>query len=222
MPQPRTLISWLLAALRQVLATQVTHDWGARLEEQPDQLHWCFMGCGVQHTLSPVTAGLHIALTYSIFGSPEPAASSAIDFTATPFARSLQAALDSEAFLPEGGQLRFACQLDYDHGHPTFGAADLRGPDFAVFAAGQQLGLEVQAKGIWDGIYLDNGREEYERTNVRGDRYSRERVGVILWARDVDKWRPEDAYPEKGFLGVWSSAGMISMRIPPFSQRSSS
>ena len=84
-------------------SAQVALEWGARLEEQPAALSWCVLASGTHHTLSPVTAGHRITLTYSIFAGPAaPALVTGINITATRFACVLKTALQSEAFLPEG------------------------------------------------------------------------------------------------------------------------
>ena len=225
----------------------MTHDWGARLEQQPDALQWCFLDNSTPPAFAALTAGHLVALVSRIFGSPAVGAPrTLIDFSATPFASALGEALSSPSFLTWGGQLRFWCQEQYDHGHELFSAAELRGADLAVFAAAQQLQLEVRAQRVWQKTWLcvsecdvDTGKEPYE--HGEGDEYfgspEKEQLSeddgsegssssgscyqpvAVLWVRPVGKWQLDNdrAQAHAGScVEVGRSACMLKICVPPF------
>ena len=44
----------------------MTYDWGAQLEEHPTAVHWGFHYSDVEHSISPVSSGHRLTLTFQV------------------------------------------------------------------------------------------------------------------------------------------------------------
>ena len=209
--------------------TQVQVDWGAALQAQSDAVQWAFLGSGTQPEFEPVAAGHQVVLVYSVSGVPvKRKLSTLVDCTASPFGCALESALCQESFLPEGGVLRFACQrIEYDYtDKKLFSSANLKGPDLAVYAAAQQLGVTVRVLRIWKNDWVPEHEEvmhptwrEPAETTEFDDGYGSD--PGLVWVRRPQHYQPDPARVEVGrdWLGVGDSSCMISLYVKPFFER---
>ena len=123
----------------------VTYDWGSS-DQRPAAVQWAFFYSDCEHEVQEVKSGNRLTLTYNLYASPAAGDGlpNAVDYATTPFGSALKTALDSAAFLPDGGYLGFALEHLYPHTAQGFGAAMLKGCDAIILATARQLGLKVQ------------------------------------------------------------------------------
>lgn len=126
------------------LNTEVSYDWG-----QSDTVQWAFFYSDCEHEVKEVTSGFRITLTYNLYQPPASASKPAIKHDLTPFGVQLSSALDSAAFLPNGGKLGFALAHLYPHTSKHFDTAMLKGIDAAILATAQQLKLQARVEPVW-------------------------------------------------------------------------
>ena len=139
------------------------------LQSQPGAVHWAFLFSDVQHEVQPVTQGHRLTLTYHVFASPaEQPPKPALDLAAMPLGQALHKALADPDFLPEGGELGFACAHLYPHTGKGFTAQLLKGADRLVLQTAAALQLPAVLRPVWKSDQWDFCEKEYDDGGPQG------------------------------------------------------
>ena len=99
-----------------------------------------------------------MTITYALHACAQGTSSACLQPSSLPLHQALAIALQDPSFPPEGRALGFACQCLYPYTSNGLTFAMLKGPNAAIVAAAENLGLGVQLIPVWRPEYRD-GRE---------------------------------------------------------------
>ncbi|KAK7409295.1 hypothetical protein QQX98_008535 [Neonectria punicea] len=129
----------------------LTFDWASCANSDAPQIQWAAFYSDCEHEVFPVQSGHRITLTYNLyvtFGNGQLSGRpNALDTTQTPLYRHLEAVINDDTFLPDGGYLGFYTTHAYPQtaSQPSQGCLTdiLKGLDMAIWHAFQRLGCGV-------------------------------------------------------------------------------
>ncbi|KAH7322402.1 hypothetical protein B0I35DRAFT_425761 [Stachybotrys elegans] len=120
------------------------YDWASGTDVDGPQIQWAAFYSDCEHEVLPVKSGYRITLTYNLLvsrGNGQVSGNQqALDISRTPLYRHIEAIIDDESFLPNGGYIGFCTTHAYPHASPQGILTDtLKGLDMAVWQAFQRL-----------------------------------------------------------------------------------
>ncbi|KPM45152.1 hypothetical protein AK830_g1334 [Neonectria ditissima] len=129
----------------------LTFDWASCASSDSPQIQWAAFYSDCEHEVFPVQSGHRITLTYNLYATSGNSQLSnrpnALDTAQMPLYRHLEAAINDDTFLPDGGFLGFYTTHAYPQtaSQPSQDCLSgiLKGLDMAIWHAFQRLGCGV-------------------------------------------------------------------------------
>jgi len=183
---------------------EILFDWSGQAEDQPS-IQWAAFYSDCEHEVFPVVLGNRITLTYNLYASRgidnlAGGQDISIDRTSLPLYKTLQSALWSKTFMPEGGTLGIGLYHTYPAADSRSLPKAFKGVDFAIYETVAKLKLRfnlIRDLDVVDTSDSDDDWSEYRQSQSQARmRDGKKLEGIYL--EGLGSLKDDDRHYEDG------------------------